>query len=98
MGYWRLAMGYWRLAMGYWRWGIGDGRLAMGYWRWGIGYGQRGEEGFGGGVVHLDVWTIELEIMLGYRTQFGITLHVMRLRHTFSQVKSVDTIARRQIY
>jgi hypothetical protein len=53
---------------------------------------QRGEEGFGGGVMYLDMWTIELEIVLGYPAQFGIALHIMCLTGALSQMKSIDAI------
>ena len=47
--------------------------------------------------MHLDMWTIELEIVLGYPAQFGIALHIMCLTGALSQMKGIDAIARGEV-
>ena len=59
--------------------------------------GQGSKESFGGGVMHLDMWTIELEIMRGYLTQVSIALHVMCLTGQCSQMKGIDAITGREV-
>jgi hypothetical protein len=47
--------------------------------------------------MHLDMWTIELEIVLGYSAQFGIALYIMCLSGALSQMKSIDAITRSEV-
>ena len=47
--------------------------------------------------MHLDMWTIELEIVLGYPAQFGIALYIMRLMCVCRQMKGINAITRSEV-
>jgi hypothetical protein len=47
--------------------------------------------------MHLDMWTIELEIVLSYPAQFGIALYIMCFAGMLGQMKRIDAITRSEV-